>query len=360
MAFLKFLGLGKAVELKPRVPAAPLKHPAQVDLNLNLTPSLAEAATHRHSWTGSQVIPGEAEFHAARSTDAFIAGGADGMASVDGPHASGAVLTRAKAVLKGNQDGILVGVGGENPHVAVADEAGGAGKVNGLAGGSSHIALEEYRAFAAKLEGAKTTAHFASADLLVALNRANDRILETGSDAKTTFAGAIKVKDEWLVAAIGDSQLTIFRANGDVAYRAEEGTPGVVGGEQVFKAGVEQKDVSKQQIGLGLAAMLSAENALGVESPQYRFKIIKAEPGDRVVVTSDGFGDGRLKVAQQRAGKNELQTRWSGDQMFKLMRAAMKESVQESLLRMQSLIDRLTRQNKAKPDDVAIGILQLK
>ncbi|HEY8208060.1 MAG TPA: hypothetical protein VIG99_11305 [Myxococcaceae bacterium] len=170
--------------------------------------------------------------------------------------------------------------------VGAFDQAGGEGSVAENSGAASCAAAQAFD----EAIGAVESGGDAAKALRTAINRASEAVHALGVGAMTTFAGVVLVGEpqggRWKcrahVAVVGDSRVLLVGPSGEVRERTKLHNLGAL-----IAAG-EVADASPK-MALRFANALS--RSVGAENDDPDVFEWELQPGDRIVVETDGLGD---------------------------------------------------------------------
>jgi serine/threonine protein phosphatase PrpC len=166
--------------------------------------------------------------------------------------------------------------------IGVFDQAGGEGQVADRHGAASEVVAKSFDEALAAIEGGEEPQHALRSAILLA----NDQVQSLGVGAITTFAGAVVVAQgdayDAYVAIAGDSRALLFDKNGKLREKTALHNLGVA----VSRGEV---DDLPPIMALRFAGVLTRSIGGMPELPDlYTWRL---EPGDRLVLESDGIGD---------------------------------------------------------------------
>jgi serine/threonine protein phosphatase PrpC len=233
--------------------------------------------------------------------------------------------------------------------VGAFDQAGGEGSVAENSGAASAAAAQAFD----EAIGVVETGNDAAKALRTAITRASEAVHALGVGAMTTFAAAVLVGQpeggKWkcraYVAVVGDSRVLLVGASGEVRERSKLHNLGAL-----IAAG-EVADASPK-MALRFANALS--RSVGAENDDPDVYEWELQPGDKIVVETDGVGDAH---EFEQLAEGTWHADICADQQGRLLAHAPTAADGVATLVGYSL-DQMA-DGYGKPDNIGVGIIEI-
>ena len=248
-----------------------------------------------------------------------------------------------------NEDGVGAGAFGEVSFVTACDQAGGMGQIPGQTGAASRVAVEALRGAAKAVDDGVAP----KKALANAVKQAQAKIVEMnelhGVEAVTTMTGAVIVGDTAHLVSVGDSKAWHFAKDGTLR---NESKPHNLGDETAEKSG-------DPNAGLDVSNIITecVGTSDGPKADHYNWKL---QPGDFIVIASDGVVDANLYAQERAFNAGDPWTRHNGE-VTTLQLAAVIAGAKDAGSATVAIHDYVFAQmsaRKGKPDNVGLGVLQ--